>query len=134
MNIGALINFAIQIASIFSGSSKFMGAVKSLLEALSKSPELLEWLTTLLTKPSTGVPDSALPLAADLGSDEALKAAYEASPQMVIAANRLHYGEHIPDTAQPLGAGGLFTLITYLPTIIRLLKQLRDSGVFGQAG
>lgn len=126
MNIAALLAVAIQIAGIFGSSSKFMATIKSLLEALSKSPELLEWLTTMLSKPA--VPETAMPMEADLRNDEALKAAFDNSPAAKDWAAMTHK-QNVPDTAEALGVGGLLTLLTYLPQILALLKQLKESGI-----
>jgi hypothetical protein len=123
MNIAALIAVAIKIAELFGGSSKFAAAVKALLVALSNSPALLEWLTTLLTKPTpAGIPDTAMPIE-DLQNDAGLKFAYEQSPEMQKTVAELH-ADSVPEGAQPIALGGLLTLITYLPQIIALLKQL----------
>lgn len=129
MDLTALINLAVKISDIFLGmfSNPFLEKIKSLLIAIQNSPAFIQWLSDLIAKEPTPVPAGAL--AEFDPNTPGFAEAVKASPELVQALKQQEVPESVPGKpkkSEQFGISGIFTLISYLPTIIALLKALRD--------
>lgn len=124
MDIKAIITTAITvITAFFPSPTGAVAAIKSLLTAISNSPEFLTWLQGLLTKQQT-IPGGALGVVEIDPNDAELQAAWKASPMLHRWAND-HAGQH-PAGTEAFGLGGIAALISLLPTLLKILPQIQQ--------
>jgi hypothetical protein len=99
----------------------------SLLKALQDSPQILDWIGALFKK--AVIPGGALATVNIDHDDAELAAAFNNSPTLREWAMK-QKPESVPGDAEAIGLGSILPFIKFLPTLIGLIKQAHDAGLF----
>ncbi len=122
MDLKSLVAVAIQVLTAVGTftTAPIINTLLGMLKALQDSPQLLDWLASLLAKVTT-VPGGALPEIDP--SDAELASAYNNSPAMREWAANVD----VPAGAEAFAVGSVITFLQFLPQLIALLKALKTS-------